>query len=52
MGGGFGACTINIIKSSRVPEFVEEISRSYRQQFDLDLSAYEVSIEDGAQIIY
>ncbi|MGB1241480.1 MAG: galactokinase [Chitinophagales bacterium] len=51
MGGGFGGCTINIVEKNRVQEFIEQASKAYRTHFDLDLTPYEVIIEDGTKII-
>ncbi len=51
MGGGFGGCTINLLKKSRVGEFVEQVSECYLNRFGIDLTPIEVSIEDGAKVI-
>ena len=50
MGGGFGGCTINIVEKKWVNNFIEQTARSYRNHFGFDLSPYEVSIENGADI--
>lgn len=52
MGGGFGGCTINLIEKNRMDEFVEEISKVYRNQFEIDLTPIQVSIGDGARFIH
>jgi len=51
MGGGFGGCTINIVEKNSVEEFLNQVSKAYRTHFGLDLTPYEVVIEDGAKII-
>jgi galactokinase len=51
MGGGFGGCTINIIEKRRVEEFEQQISKSYRECFGIDLTSIDISIGDGATII-
>ena len=48
MGGGFGGCTINIIKNEKVNHFIESVSQEYRNHFGHDLTPYTVSIENGA----
>jgi galactokinase len=48
MGGGFGGCTISIIAKNHVQDFIQEVAKSYKKQFNLDLSPYSVSIENGA----
>ena len=51
MGGGFGGCTINLIRKDKAEEFVELVSRSYRDQFGIDLKEYGVHVSDGARIV-
>ncbi len=51
MGGGFGGCTISIVEKDSVASFTESVSKSYKNQFGIDLSPYAVSIEDGAGIV-
>ncbi|MCC5930188.1 MAG: galactokinase [Cyclobacteriaceae bacterium] len=51
MGGGFGGCSINIVKSSQVEEFIDKISKAYKQNTGIDMSAYRVKIENGTSKI-
>ncbi len=51
MGGGFGGCTINIIKKDFVQEVVEKISNAYNQQFNILPEVYFVEISDGTHNI-
>lgn len=51
MGGGFGGCTINLVKGEEVDHFVTEISKSYQQHFDIEPSAYIVEPADGTREI-
>jgi galactokinase len=51
MGGGFGGCTINIVKKSHVNKFIDSSAIAYRNQFEIDLEPYLVTIEDGAKNI-
>lgn len=51
MGGGFGGCTINIVEKNKVNQLIEAISKDYKKQFGIDVTPYEVSIEDGAKVI-
>jgi galactokinase len=48
MGGGFGGCTINLVKEDAVDALVEKIGRDYQMKMNLDLSAYIVQIEEGS----
>jgi galactokinase len=47
MGGGFGGCTINIVKEEAIDNFIERASVAYKKQFDIDLEAYVMEVSDG-----
>jgi galactokinase len=51
MGGGFGGCTINIVETSQVDNFILTISESYKKQFNVKMNTYVVSIKDGTGLI-
>ncbi len=51
MGGGFGGCTINIIKSTSVEAITRELSAKYNQAMHKELSYYITSIEDGTHLV-
>ena len=51
MGGGFGGCTINIVKDEAIDELIEKVSKLYQKQFDLSLSAYVVQTGNGSETI-
>lgn len=51
MGGGFGGCTINLIKKEATASVVQKLVASYQNAFQKTLVHYKVSIEDGAHII-
>ncbi|MGK7390325.1 MAG: galactokinase [Candidatus Cyclobacteriaceae bacterium M2_1C_046] len=51
MGGGFGGCTINIIKRNEKEVFINEAKASYKAKFNRELTTYEVEIMDGTSKI-
>lgn len=51
MGGGFGGCTINIVKKEAVPAFTEKIQKAFEQLFQQVPYVYVTQIEDGAKAI-
>ena len=51
MGGGFGGCTINLLKKEYANEFIEQISKAYYNQFQIHLEAYPVDIANGASVL-
>lgn len=51
MGGGFGGCTINLIKAERVAGFTKDIAAAYRTAIGQEPSFYEVPLSMGTEII-
>ena len=51
MGGGFGGCTINIVKQEAVEQFTNKIQQSFNQLFKVVPQVYVTQIEDGAKMI-
>jgi galactokinase len=47
MGGGFGGCTINIVKEEGVEHFIEQAGAAYQKQFGIMPEAYVVETDDG-----
>ncbi len=51
MGGGFGGCTINLVKEQTVEGLIQEVSAKYLEHNGRKISAYVVSISDGTHTI-
>jgi galactokinase len=51
MGGGFGGCTINLVKEEAVGVLIKDISAQYLKHFGKKPDAYLVSISDGTSKI-
>ena len=51
MGGGFGGCTINIIKKTAVEEITKQLSAKYNQAMHKELTIYSTSIEEGTHLV-
>lgn len=51
MGGGFGGCTLNIVRTEEVDAFVTDLVKSYREDFNQDAGIYRVSLENGVSVI-
>ncbi|NEU08771.1 galactokinase [Flavihumibacter sp. R14] len=47
MGGGFGGCTINLVKREGVQDLIEEITAGYKALTGKDVEVYLARIEDG-----
>jgi len=50
MGGGFGGCTINLIKNNS-EEVIDAIIKAYQLKFNIKPSVYQVNIEDGVKVL-
>ena len=51
MGGGFGGCTINLVKDQGLDAFIEKATQEYKAAMGLDLKAYVGVIENGTCVI-
>ena len=49
MGGGFGGCTINLLKDGLYEKFCDEILASYKMRFGVECKIIPVVIGDGAR---
>ena len=47
MGGGFGGCSINLVKKGAEDELITKIAAAYRKAYNIELSAYKVKISAG-----
>ncbi|MEI2750745.1 MAG: galactokinase [Ferruginibacter sp.] len=51
MGGGFGGCTINLVKENAIDELLASIKPAYEKEMELPLTYYIASIENGTEKI-
>jgi galactokinase len=51
MGGGFGGCTINLVREEAIEALVASIKPAYEAQMHLPLTYYVASIENGTELI-
>ncbi|PHN08522.1 galactokinase [Flavilitoribacter nigricans] len=49
MGGGFGGCSINLVKKDRVAAFKTAVLQAYQDQYSILGEAYEVAAVDGTR---
>jgi galactokinase len=47
MGGGFGGCTINLIRKSQRVSFEEQVRKKYFDEFKKEPEFYSVNLADG-----
>ena len=46
-GGGFGGCTVSIVKNEAVEEFQEKLGKAYKERVGKEASFYLVDIGNG-----
>ena len=49
MGGGFGGCTINLVKNELYDSFIEKAKKAFSEKFGHEPKIYDVVISDGAR---
>ena len=50
MGGGFGGCTITLVKKGSENAIKEKFTKLYADQFNIDLKIYDVKISNGTSL--
>ncbi len=50
-GGGFGGCTVSIVKNDAVDTFIETLGKQYQEKTGHEAEVYVVDIGDGAHVI-
>jgi galactokinase len=50
MGGGFGGCTINLVKEGAIDNLVARIAPVYRAALKKEMKVYVAQIEDGTSV--
>ena len=51
MGGGFGGCTLNLIRKDKVASFTQQALDGYKSKFGIDANAYPVVASDGTRLL-
>lgn len=51
MGGGFGGCTINLVKDELYDKFIETAKKKFAEKYGHEPQVYDVVISDGARKI-
>ena len=51
MGGGFGGCTLNLVKNDLYETFVCDAKESFKAKFGRSPKVYDVVIGDGSRLV-
>ncbi len=49
MGGGFGGCTVNLVKDELYDNFIETVTRKFNERYGHKPEIYPVIVSDGAR---
>jgi galactokinase len=49
-GGGFGGCTINIVREDAIDALVEDVGKRYKEAMGLELTPYIALPDDGSSL--
>lgn len=50
-GGGFGGCTVSLVREEAIPAFIEQVGKAYTKKTGLHADFYIAQIGDGAHRI-
>ena len=50
-GGGFGGCTVSIVKNDAVDTFIDQVGAGYKEKTGREAEFYVVEIGDGARVL-
>jgi len=50
MGGGFGGCTINLVKKGSESSVKEKFTKLYADHFNIELKIYDVKVSNGTSL--
>ncbi len=51
MGGGFGGCTINLVRTDVIEAFIADMKAAYKMAFNIDLPCHVVTPKNGVEIM-
>lgn len=51
-GGGFGGCTVSLVKDEAISEFIEKVGKNYQAKTGLKPEFYVAEIGDGAKKLF
>jgi galactokinase len=52
MGGGFGGCTINLVETAGLEDFIETTRQAYFDTYGIVLKTYPVRLTGGTEIVF
>lgn len=50
-GGGFGGCTVSLMKRNVVEQFIESVGKNYTERTGYYADFYNIEVDDGARVL-
>jgi len=50
MGGGFGGCTVNLVRDDKYDNFIDTVTRKFEEKYGHKPQIYPVIVSDGARV--
>ena len=50
MGGGFGGCTINLVRTDTLSASIKSLLLQYKEQTGINAEYYPLAIDDGVKV--
>lgn len=51
MGGGFGGCTLNLVKTGREEAFINDLNTAYKNKFGKEITPIRIEVADGVSFV-
>ena len=51
-GGGFGGCTVSVVKDEAIENFIAVVGENYKKKTGLDPEIYVAEISDGSKMLF
>jgi galactokinase len=51
-GGGFGGCTVSVVKDEAIDTFIEQVGKNYEAKTGLEADIYVAEISDGSKKLF
>ncbi len=51
-GGGFGGCTVSVVKDEAIDTFIEQVGKKYEEKTGLEAEIYVAEISDGSKKLF
>ncbi len=51
VGGGFGGCTLNVVKGEKIEDFITNTSIAFKKKFHKECTPIQIRISEGTKVV-